>query len=192
MMALAFLQLAAAAAAGPSFDCASARSEVEHAICADPALAELDREEARLYRLARAVPQARVEQLRDRQRAFLAARDACPASPGPLAECLRNAYLGDVADLRRLAGLADDNQGLSFGPQRFACDGGYPDLYVTVFLTEPEQAWLSNPAQDEAQPLVVTDPARPQRLVGRYATDMIYDIDKAEVRVGQRICKPAE
>lgn len=191
MIALAFLQLAAAAAA-PSFDCTNARTPVEHAICADPALAELDREEARLYRLARAAPQARRDDLLARQREFLAARDSCPQSITPLAECLRNAYLGDMADLRRLAGLADDVQGLSFGPNRFTCDGGYPDLYLTVFLTEPEQAWLSNPAQDEAQPLVVTDPAHPQVLVGRYASDMIYDIDKAEVRVGRRICTLAE
>jgi hypothetical protein len=191
MIALAFLQLAAATAA-PSFDCAKASTPVEHAICASAELAELDREEARLYRLARAVPQARVEQLRERQREFLATRNGCSESLGPIDECLRNAYLGDIAELRRVAGLADDTQGLSFGPNRFACDGGYPDLYVVVFLTEPEQAYLSNPAQDEGQPLVVTDPAEPQVLVGRYATDMIYDIDKAEVRVGRRICKLAE
>jgi hypothetical protein len=36
----------------------------------------------------------------------------------------------------------------------------------------------------------VSDPARPQVLVGRYATDMVYDIDKATVRIGQRICTP--
>ena len=181
-----------AAAAAPSFDCAKARSEVEHAICADPALAELDREEARLYRLARAVPQARLEQLRDRQREFLATRNGCTESLGPLAECLRNAYLGDIADLRRLAGLADDNEGLSFGPNRFTCDGGYPDVYVTVFLTEPEQGWIAIPSLNEGQPLVASDPAKPQVLVGRYATDMLYDIDKATVRTGQRVCTLAE
>jgi hypothetical protein len=57
-----------------------------------------------------------------------------------------------------------------------------------VFLTEPEQGWIAIPSLNEGQPLVVSDPARPQVLVGRYATDMIYDIDKATVRVGQRIC----
>ena len=191
MVILAFLQLAAATAA-PSFDCARAGTPVEQAICASAELAELDREEARLYRLARAAPQARREELRDRQRAFLAARDGCPAWVTPLAECLRDAYLGDIAELRRLAGLADDDAGLSFGPQRFACDGGYPDVYVTVFLTEPEQGWISVPSQDEGQPLVVTDPADPEVLVGRYATDMTYDLDAAEVRVGRRICTPAE
>ena len=192
MIALAFLQLAAAAAA-PSFDCAKARSPVEHAICASAGLAELDREEARLYRLARAAPQARLEQLRARQRAFLAERDSCAADgAGPLDECLRNAYLGDIAELRRTAGLADEVQGLSFGPNRFTCDEGYPDAYVVVFLTEPEQGWLSIPALEEAQPLVDTDPGETQVLTGRYATDMIYDIDKATVHIGRRICTLAE
>lgn len=191
MIALAFLQLAATATA-PSFDCAKARSEVEQAICADPALAELDREEARLYRIARAAPQARRDDLRTRQREFLEQRDSCSESAAPLAECLRDAYLGDIAELRRLAGLADEHLGLSFGPQRFACDGGYPDVYVTVVLTEPEQAWLAIPSLEEGQPLVVSDPARPQVLVGRYATDMTYDKDKAVVTVGRRICTPAE
>jgi uncharacterized protein YecT (DUF1311 family) len=79
IMGVALLLLAAAAA--PSFDCARARGAVEQAICASAALAELDREEARLYRLARAVPQARREALRDRQRAFLAERDSCPSPP---------------------------------------------------------------------------------------------------------------
>ena len=182
---------AAAATTAPSFDCARASGEVEQAICASPALAELDREEARLYRLARAVPQARREALRGRQREFLAARDSCPESAAPLAECLRDAYLGDIAELRRVSGLADDNEGLSFGPQRFVCDGGYPDVYVTVFLTEPEQGWLAVPSQNEGQPLVAADPARPDLLVGRYATDMTYDNDKAVVTVGRRICTPA-
>ncbi|HEY6816425.1 MAG TPA: lysozyme inhibitor LprI family protein [Croceibacterium sp.] len=190
MIGLALLQLAAAAAA-PSFDCAKAHSAVEHAICADAALAELDREEARIYRLARAAPEANRDALRDRQRRFLAERDSCPESIVPLAECLRTAYLGDIAELRRLAGLADDRDGLSLGPARYVCDGGYHDVYVTVFATAPEQGWLAIPAADEGQPLVA-DPAAPQVLVGRYATDMRYAVDKAEVRVGARICTLAE
>ncbi len=189
MMALAFLQLAAATAA-PSFDCAKARSEVEHAICASAAVAELDREEARLYRIARGVPNARRGELVARQREFLEERDGCTESAAPLDECLRNAYLGDIAVLRRVSGLADDNEGLSFGPNRFACDSGYPDVYVTVFLTEPEQGWIDIPSLNEGQPLVA-DPAKPQVLVGRYATDMVYDIDRATVRIGQRICTSA-
>lgn len=184
-MILPLLQLAAAVS--PSFDCAKARSQVEHAICGSAELAALDREEARLYRIALGLPNARRRELTRRQRAFLKDRDTCVESAGALGECLRNAYLGDIGELRRIAGLADDNVGLSFGPNRFECDGGYHDLYVTVFLTEPEQAYLSIPEANEGQPLVAQSD-EPERFVGRYATDMLYDRGTQTAQVGRRVC----
>ncbi|AUW59708.1 hypothetical protein C1T17_18085 [Sphingobium sp. SCG-1] len=45
---------AAAEGSGPSFSCVSARTAVEKAVCADPALSSADREMARLFALARA------------------------------------------------------------------------------------------------------------------------------------------
>jgi len=184
-MILPLLQLAAAVS--PSFDCAKARSQVEHAICGSGELAELDREEARLYRIALGLPDARRARLVERQREFLEGRDSCVESGLTLGECLRDAYLGDIAELRRVTGLADDNEGLSLGPNRFPCDGGYPDVYVTVFLTEPEQAWLGIPELNEGQPLAAQS-HDPDRFVGRYATDMRYDRDRQRVQVGRRTC----
>lgn len=186
MIFIALLQLAAA---GPSFDCARARTDVERAICADAELAALDREEARIYGIARVVPQADRTALLKRQRDFLEGRNACPQSAAPLDECIRDAYLGDIGDLRRMAELGDDNEGISSGPNRFRCDGGYPDLYVTLFRTSPAQAYLSVPALNEGQPLLA-DPADPRHYVGRYATDMIYEAEGPRVRTGARICRP--
>lgn len=190
MVFLAFLELAAATVT-PSFDCARARSQIEHAICGSVELAELDREEARLYSIALVVPQARKRELVQRQREFLENRDSCTESFGPLGECLRDAYLGDIAELRRVAEIADDNEGLSFGPNRFVCDGGYPDVYVTIFATEPKQGWISIPELNEGQPLVANIEDS-ERLVGRYAEGMYYDIGKATAHIEQRICTRPE
>jgi uncharacterized protein len=63
----------------PSFDCARARQKVEKVICADPALADLDREVAGAFDLVlRDAKRAKlnVKQLRRSQEVFLARRAA--------------------------------------------------------------------------------------------------------------------
>lgn len=67
----------------PSFDCAKARAPVEKAICADPALADLDREIATVF--ARRVRDADADgaaALRRTQQQFLAARASSFGRPG--------------------------------------------------------------------------------------------------------------
>jgi hypothetical protein len=186
MMILALVQLAA----GPSFDCARAGTPIERAICASGELAALDREEARLYRVALVTAPARRQQLVSRQRDFLRDRNGCPESAAPLGECIRDAYLWDIGDLRRLAELEDDNEGLSSGPVRYVCDGGFPDAFVTRFKTRPAQAHVTVAKLNEGQPLVA-DAAEPERLVGRYATDYILEAGGSRLRIGARICTPA-
>jgi uncharacterized protein len=67
---------AVCAAERPSFDCAKATTPTERAICADEALAVLDREIADLYRRRRAKsPAPRV--VDGSQKQWLAIRDAC-------------------------------------------------------------------------------------------------------------------
>ncbi len=68
--------MAAGPKARPSFDCAKARSGVERAICADPALARHDRDIAQVYRvkLAAFEPVAAAA-LKQDQHDFLAVRD---------------------------------------------------------------------------------------------------------------------
>lgn len=86
----------------PSFDCARARHRVEKAICADPALADLDREIHAIYirvlheNTARPATQ---KTLRREQEAYLAARRALFGRPG---YDLRAAM---QARLQRLSGI---------------------------------------------------------------------------------------
>jgi uncharacterized protein YecT (DUF1311 family) len=76
-----------------SFDCAKARSTVEHAICADAALARLDRQVAEAWQVAMRNAYEPVEQakVRQKQRDWLARRDAACRGPAP-GECLKPLY----------------------------------------------------------------------------------------------------
>ncbi|THD37196.1 MAG: hypothetical protein E7773_03930 [Sphingomonas sp.] len=179
--------LAMAAASGPSFDCARARTKIERAICADAELALLDREEARLYRLALAGPAQDRNGLIARQRQFLRDRDQCveEETTDTVPQCVRDAYLGDIADLRRLAGFGGDAGGISSGPIQFTCDGGFPDAFVTTFKLTPAQAYISMPSTHEGQPLVATPGSA--RLTGRYDTGMTYD-GGDRLQIDARIC----
>lgn len=67
----------------PSFDCARARAPVEKAICADPELADLDREIATVFaRRLRAADRGDVAALRRTQQQFLATRASSFGRPG--------------------------------------------------------------------------------------------------------------
>ena len=187
-MILALLQLAATAAPGPSFDCARAGSAVEHSLCANAELAALDREEARLYRLALRAPAARRAHLVARQREFLAGRNRCGEDLEPFDQCIRNAYLEDIAEMRRIAGIGDEG-GLSSGPVRYRCDSNYPDAWVTRFALVPEQAWVALPARQEGQPLLAR-PGEGGRLTGRYDSGQVLEADGRRLRLSARICVP--
>uniref|UniRef100_E6VD73 TPR repeat-containing protein n=1 Tax=Rhodopseudomonas palustris (strain DX-1) TaxID=652103 RepID=E6VD73_RHOPX len=74
-----------ALAGRPSFDCRGARKAVDKAICADPALADLDRRIDALYRRAlrdRAGQPAVLRALKKAHTSFVAARDAGFGRPG--------------------------------------------------------------------------------------------------------------
>jgi len=84
------LLLPASALPAPGFDCAKASTDTEHAICADPELAELDAEMTRLYSAARARFEGpRAEQLVDRQRQWLRRRARCGADGACLTRHMR-------------------------------------------------------------------------------------------------------
>lgn len=86
------------ARAEPSFDCKAAATPVEKAICADPKLADADREIADTYKTLQDLSgTADRERLRTEQRAWLAQRNQCAATPSP------GACLGPVLDARRTA-----------------------------------------------------------------------------------------
>ncbi|SEG33463.1 Putative peptidoglycan binding domain-containing protein [Jhaorihella thermophila] len=98
-------------ASGPSFDCARATTPVENAICANPDLAALDQEIARLYGEARATATGvEAATLRAGQRSWLRQRDAC----GWDIPCLTAAMEARIATLlattgqRQIASAAGD------------------------------------------------------------------------------------
>ncbi|MGY3123091.1 uncharacterized protein ACVWXQ_007028 [Bradyrhizobium sp. S3.14.4] len=75
--------LAANSGNGPSFDCATAKREVEKVICADPQLGVLDRQIAETYERVLKVTKGRsAGDLRKTQRDFLATRNASFGRPG--------------------------------------------------------------------------------------------------------------
>ena len=86
---------AAAAPGNPSFDCARARAQSEYAVCANPALAALDRTMSQQYRsaISRADPeQARLlGETRDR---FLGFRNACGSDA-----CIAQTYRGRMREI---------------------------------------------------------------------------------------------
>jgi uncharacterized protein len=92
-----------ATAAGPSFDCKTAKGEAEKAICGDAALAERDRTLAAAYRQAQqrlAGDAAALQELKASQRSFIATRDAAFGHP--------NHSLAGLLD-RRIAVLTSIN-----------------------------------------------------------------------------------
>ena len=81
--------LAPIARAEPSFDCAKAQSKAETLICfPEMDLEWLDRQMARLFKLAKSQPNADRDRLTGEQRAFLGRRDACGAD----SECIARVY----------------------------------------------------------------------------------------------------
>jgi uncharacterized protein len=78
---------AGSGAGEPGFDCAKARSPVEHMICETPALAKADITLNVLYRHKRAANPAGADKLKGEQMAFLKLRDRCND-----VSCVEHAY----------------------------------------------------------------------------------------------------
>lgn len=93
------LLAAATPAAAASFDCGKARTADEKAICASPALSDLDVEMATLYRVRMQIPMLMGSRgaAQDEQHAWLTQRSAC----GGDAACLTQTYRQRIAALNR-------------------------------------------------------------------------------------------
>ncbi|NWH09350.1 MAG: DUF1311 domain-containing protein [Alphaproteobacteria bacterium] len=90
--------------AEPSFDCAKAQSAAESTICGAEALQWLDRQLARLFAQVKAsvTGEDRADLLAS-QKAFLAARDACPAAY----ECIAAVYHKRLKELADMTGFPE-------------------------------------------------------------------------------------
>ncbi|MDV7144955.1 MliC family protein [Tropicimonas sp. TH_r6] len=109
----------------PSFDCAKVESEAEMTVCSSPALAELDRELARVYGLAQeggADAESR-QWLKETQRGWIKGRDDCWKSDLGLEPCVASEYAFRIDEIRREFADARGGEGASTGPYAYACDG---------------------------------------------------------------------
>ena len=117
-----------------SFDCNRALPGGEAAVCANPEVAELDVELARLYKVVDAkVADAERTTLHRLQGGWLQKRDAC-AETVDVSACLKTAYTDRIADLR--AGYAParaDTAGISAGPVSWRCPGS-TNLMTSTFV----------------------------------------------------------
>lgn len=134
------------AATTPSFDCAKAESEAEKLVCQDENLAGMDRELARLYKLADTGPYAtpaRKKELEAMQRGWVKGRDDCWKAENKN-QCVMTAYAQRIHELRQ--GYADartqDDQGVSTGPLALACKGIDFGVSATFIKTEPGAVFL--------------------------------------------------
>lgn len=120
----------------PSFDCEKAEKNAEKLICADNGLSALDREVARLYRLASDALNAMpgFETLLDAQRKWLGERNTCFDR-----ECLTEMHVRRIHQLRQSYSAARrvENASRSAGPYVLRCDGLDALVGVTVITTNP-------------------------------------------------------
>lgn len=100
LAASAIFVLPSRAATAASFDCARASIPAERAICGNPNLSQLDARTAGMYFtiLGNNLPPARLAQVRNMQRRFLATRNAC----GWNVDCLVDAYTSQMMYLRNV------------------------------------------------------------------------------------------
>lgn len=129
---------AAIDSAEPSFDCTLAKSSAEKAVCLNANLAGLDRETARLYKLAVNTPgfdTGRLNQLKAYQRGWIKGRDECWKASIGLEKCVAESYVTRIHELRRgyANARSDDDAGVSSGPVAYRCDG-LDALVSAVFI----------------------------------------------------------
>jgi uncharacterized protein len=126
-----------ASAATPSFDCTQTESSAENLVCADEELAELDREVARLFVLARnglRPNSLRLPELIGTQRGWIRERDDCWKEPD-VRVCVFRSYAIRIHELReayagarRLAA-----SGISKGPLTVDCTN-FDSLISATFI----------------------------------------------------------
>jgi uncharacterized protein len=122
-----------------SFDCEKAEKNAEKLICSDAELAAVDREMARLYKIASDAVNATPDftELLDGQRAWLLQRNTCFDK-----ECVAEISVRRVHQLRQAYADARKQGGISMGPVAVRCDGQQALIGVTFVNSEPGFAYL--------------------------------------------------
>lgn len=120
----------AQAADAPSFDCARADGQAQELVCSDKELAAMDREADRLFRQAKADPQA--------QRAWAKGRDECWKAD-ELRGCVTASYAERIHRLRQASAeaRAEAAGAISIGPVVYRCAGLPAPVAATYINAEP-------------------------------------------------------
>ena len=129
--------------ASPSFDCAKTTDDAEAVICANPQLARLDGEMARVYDIVNRAADTDRTQLTRLQGGWMAQRDACIATTDKTG-CLANAYAQRISDLRAgYPSARTDVDGPSIGPIGWTCPGSTGTLTSTFINVDPSLLYLT-------------------------------------------------
>ncbi|MBK0329096.1 MliC family protein [Rhodobacteraceae bacterium F11138] len=154
----------------PSFDCAKAQGSAQQAVCADPHLARLDLELARLYGLVVNGPHMtadRLPELKAMQRGWIKGRDDCWKALAGLNDCIAGSYAMRIDALR--TGYSDaraaDDAGVSAGPFAYVCDT--LDVPVSMVSINAEPSILSLRWGDNW----ITPTGRPAASGAKYGAD---------------------
>ena len=157
----------------PSFDCARADGQAQELVCSDKELAAMDREAARLNRLADRDSgiDPSIGALRDASlRAWIKSRDDC-WKDDELRRCVVDAYARHIADIRSSSKAAREAAGgVVIGPVAFQCEGISRTLNATFINTEPGVVHLQwiGPGRPPAEDAEVTLPRAPAASGARY------------------------
>lgn len=139
-----------------SFDCGRAKGQAQELVCGDPGLAAMDREVARLAKLA-VEPAAAAD--------WALKRDDCWKSD-ELRQCVMAAAMLEIHRLRKGSDIARTGEGLSVGPVAFACKGISGPVLATFVNSDPGAVTLEWGGQGIAIDQVTT--ASGARYDGRW------------------------
>ncbi len=158
-------------AAEPSFDCSKAEGAAEEAICQSDALAALDNELARLYRLALEEPNLTADekkQLKAMQRGWIKGRNECWKSDLPMEQCVADSYAMRIHELRQgYANTRSPDDQTTLGPFAFHCEGMAAP--VSAVFINTDQPLVSLMWGQDGAVTYLTLPLGPSGSGARYA-----------------------
>jgi uncharacterized protein len=163
-----------ASAATPSFDCTKAESSAENLVCADEELAELDREVARLFMLARnglRPNSPRAPELVGTQRGWMKMRDDC-WKEDEARLCVLRSYAIRIHELRDayLGARSKDAGGISKGPLAVNCASLGSPISATFIQSDLPIVYLTWRNMYQIV-LTLSRSASGARYVGKYDGD---------------------
>jgi len=132
---------------GPSFQCARADGAVEKLVCQDKQLSEMDRETARLFKLALdslSGNENRRNELVATERGWIKGRNDC-SKDANVRPCVVASYAARIHELRQDYPSARTGGGISLGPFATRCTGISATISAVFINTVPSVVSLSWP-----------------------------------------------